>query len=76
MSKYDPLRRYLRRQRGREVRLGFADIERIIGALLPGAAAGPGWWHGAPVAGRRGRQAEAWHEAGYRAELVGRPLVR
>ena len=44
MAKYEPLRRYLARQKTARVELTFTDIERMIGAFLPKAAARPTWW--------------------------------
>ena len=44
MAKYEPLVRYLRRQKKAEVELSFRDIERIVGGLLPKASANLGWW--------------------------------
>lgn len=44
MAKYEPLARYLRRQKAAEVELSFRDIERIVGGLLPKASCDPKWW--------------------------------
>lgn len=44
MAKYEPLVRYLRRQKPAEVELSFRDIERIVGGLLPKASNDPLWW--------------------------------
>ena len=44
MSKYDPLYGHLRRQRQAELELTFAEIERILGAMLPNSADRPQWW--------------------------------
>ncbi|MGO4410049.1 MULTISPECIES: DUF7662 domain-containing protein [unclassified Brevundimonas] len=44
MAKYDPLARYLRRQKAAAVELSFRDIERIVGGLLPKASADLKWW--------------------------------
>lgn len=44
MSKYDPLSGHLRRQRQDELELTFAEIERILGAMLPKSAARQQWW--------------------------------
>lgn len=70
MGKYDPLRRYLRRRRDDLVELTFADIELIIGAILPHAANKPGWWANEAKTGRGLVQCSAWLEAGFEvAEL-------
>ena len=68
MAKYDPLVRYLRRQKALEVELRFRDIERILGGLLPKASANPQWWlvDGAALAPPQQR---AFAEAGYKPEL-------
>lgn len=44
MAKYEPLVRYLRRQKASEVELSFRDIERIVGGFLPKASADILWW--------------------------------
>lgn len=43
MAKYEPLVRYLRRQKTSEVELSFRDIERIVG-FLPKASTDLQWW--------------------------------
>lgn len=68
MAKYDPLRRFLRRRRTGDVLLTFDEIEQIIGALLPHAAANPEWWGNAASQARGRSQSYAWLEAGYRAQ--------
>ena len=76
MGKYEPLRRFLRRRRGEEVELSFADIERIIGALLPKTANDPVWWTNQPQRGRGFVQCGAWLEAGFHARPAGGETVR
>lgn len=44
MSKYDPLSGHLRWQREAELELTFAEIERILSAMLPKSAARQQWW--------------------------------
>lgn len=70
MSKYDPLRRFLRRRRGEAVQLSFDEIERIIVAFLPKAAHEPDWWGNDPASGPRAVQRRAWLDAGYRAQWL------
>lgn len=70
MAKYDPLRRYLRRQHRAEVELNFAEIERILGAMLPKAASDPAWWGNQIPAQTKAVQRAAWREAGYEAFLI------
>ena len=48
MPKYAPLAAFLRRQKRAEVDLTFRDIERIVGGILPKAAAVDGWWRADP----------------------------
>lgn len=68
MPKYAPLSRFLRRRRhDDEIRLSFAEIERIIGAILPKAAADLEWWSNTPATGRRAVQRLAWLDVGYLA---------
>lgn len=69
MGKYDPLRRYLIRQKGRRVELSFNEIERLIGAYLPKAALRAQWWDGGQDAPSEAAQLKAWLGAGYRARL-------
>jgi hypothetical protein len=62
MRKYEPLRRYLRRQRDGDCDLTFGEIERLIGALLPNRAAHSSWWTGAS-----GLHSQAWTSVGFEA---------
>lgn len=43
MAKYDPLRRYLVRQKAQSIELTFSEIERLIGAMLPKGAMNAAW---------------------------------
>jgi hypothetical protein len=65
MAKYDSIPKFLSRKHNAGILLTFGEIERIIGAALPRAAAQPGWWADAGSV-----QSDAWRSAGYRAELV------
>jgi hypothetical protein len=67
MAKYDPLRRFLRRNGNAEIGLSFAEIERMIGAMLPKSAERPQWWANESDPSSRHVQARAWLEAGYEA---------
>lgn len=64
MAKYDPLKRFLARQKADPVELSFAEIERLIGKLLPKRAADQDWW------------AEAVIGRGFKACFSGRERVR
>jgi hypothetical protein len=70
MSKYDPLRRYLSRQKGTTVILTFGEIESLIGRLLPKAAAHGDWWSKPAEGSPAPPQAAAWREAGFSAVLL------
>ena len=67
MSKYAPLYNYLRRKPGTEIQLTFADIERVIGQLLPKSAFRPQWWANERSPRSRHVQCTAWLDAGYEA---------
>jgi hypothetical protein len=77
MGKYDPLRDYLRRQRTAEVELSFAEIERLLAAMLPNSASTPQWWSNVKDLHTTHVQRDAWRDAGYDAFLItGRDRVR
>ena len=67
MAKYAPLASFLRRQKRPEVDLSFRDIERIVGGILPKAAAVDGWWRADP-SGPLMPQHIAFADAGFVAE--------
>jgi hypothetical protein len=72
VGKYDALGSWLRRRRQPVVELSFADIERIIRALLPHCAADASWWTNERKFERGFVQCRAWLDAGFEAE----PAVR
>jgi len=77
MGKYDPLRKYLSRQRSDDFELTFAEIERVLLAFLPHSAKQPQWWANAVGLSSSSVQHGAWHEAGFEAFLVqGKDRVR
>lgn len=82
MGKYSPLGAFLRRWRRKNgnlhcVELSFAEIERIIGAMLPRGATTIEWWSNAPPDGRDFAQCQSWLAAGYEANPVaGSEVVR
>jgi len=55
-----------RSQRRAGSRLTFAQIEGLIGAPLPKAAAYMAWWHD----DQSGVQSRAWLDAGFNAKLI------
>lgn len=65
MAKYEPLVRYLRRQKAAEVELSFRDIERIVG-FLPKASADLKWWRAEDVPSSP--QQRAFAQAGFTPE--------
>ena len=77
MAKYDPLSRYLSRQKTDAFELSFSEMERLIGALLPKAAAKAEWWSGLPAADPRAVHLTAWRSHRLRANLLpGQDRVR
>ena len=77
VSKYDALRDYLAGSGRREVELTYADIDRLVGGLPPGARDGLAWWSDDGVAVRHVQVRHGWGAAGYQiinidleAELV------
>lgn len=70
MAKYDPLGRFLGRRHGAEIEMSFADIERVIGGMLPNSAARPQWWANEIDPESRHVQSRAWRDAGYDAFLI------
>ena len=77
MAKYDPLRDHLRRERSAEFEMGFAEIERVIGAMLPDSANRPQWWANVTDPETTHVQRRAWGDAGFEAFLIaGKDRVR
>jgi hypothetical protein len=68
MGKYEPLAQFLRTQKTDEVRLTFAEIERIVGAKLPPSARKQrAWWSNNPD---NSVMTKVWLAAGFRSEQV------
>lgn len=77
MAKYDPLRRYLARQKTETVILSFSEIERLIGGILPKAAGHANWWTDLIEDDPKHVQKSAWRAAGYTAaRLAGEDRAR
>ena len=76
MAKYDPLKRYLSRQKTTRVELSFPEVERIIGAMLPKSAHRPQWWANETAADSSHVQSAAWRVAGFKAFLIASERVR
>jgi hypothetical protein len=57
--------------------MSFAEIERVLGAMLPKGADRPQWWANVSDPKTSHVQREAWRSAGYDAFLIaGRDRVR
>jgi hypothetical protein len=69
MNKYSPLYRYLAAQPGREIRLTFGELERILGDALPTSARHHRAWWGNQRTGPR-PHAQAWLAAGWKVQAV------
>lgn len=68
MGKYEPLTEFLKMQLGSEVRMSFAQIERVIGTKLPPVAQRHrAWWSNSPT---NNVMTQAWLDAGFRSEQV------
>ena len=76
MGKYEPLTEFLKKQSTAEVRMSFAQVERVIGGKLPASAQHHrAWWSNNP---NNSVMTKAWLDAGFRSEQVdmeGRKLV-
>ncbi|WP_156893862.1 DUF7662 domain-containing protein [Brevundimonas aveniformis] len=76
MAKYEPLEHFLRGRRETEIPLSFADIEEVIGAPLPPAAARHrAWWSNNPS---NNVMTKSWLSAGFiteRVDLASRRVV-
>lgn len=63
MSKYEPLTQFLARNGAEKISLTFEDIEKLIGAKLPGSASKyRAWWSNNPS---NSVMTKAWLDAGY-----------
>src|ERR1041384_4747372 len=68
MGKYEPLGRFLRQQRRREVPLTFGEIEKITGVKLPPKAQHQrAWWSNNPS---NNVMTRVWLEAGFESAQV------
>src|SRR5258708_24709969 len=68
MGKYTRLGEFLRAQRGREIPMTFAEIERVIGGKLPpNSPQYPAWWSNNPS---NNVMTKVWLSAGFRTEQV------
>ncbi|MBB5046502.1 hypothetical protein HNR60_001247 [Rhodopseudomonas rhenobacensis] len=68
MGKYEPLTEFLRKQATLEVRMSFAQVERVLGFKLPPVAQRHrAWWSNSPT---NNVMTKAWLDAGFRSEQV------
>jgi hypothetical protein len=68
MTKYDPLHTTLKKRTEPEIKLTFAEIERILQAPLPATARQRNqWWANETPPQSRHVQCHAWRDAGYKA---------
>ena len=68
MGKYSRLGEFLRAQRGKEIPMTFAEIERVIGGKLPpNSPQYPAWWSNNPS---NNVMTKVWLGAGFRTEQV------
>lgn len=74
MAKYDPLEAHLSRCGEEELELGFAEVERIMGGVIPPSASRPQWWANETRADGH-VQCRAWQSADYDAFLLPRSRV-
>lgn len=67
MSKYEPLRAFLVDAGSKELRVSFADIEKILGFPLPASKQYPAWWSNSST---NNAMTKAWLNAGYKTTNV------
>jgi hypothetical protein len=68
VGKYEPLTEFLQKQPSGEVRMSFAQIERVVGFKLPPVAQRHrAWWSNSPT---NNVMTRAWLDAGFRSEQV------
>jgi YD repeat-containing protein len=75
MSKYAPLREFLRRQRTSFVPMTFGEIEKVLGTTLPDSQKHRAWWSNNPS---NNVMTQYWLEAGFvteQVDITGRKLV-
>jgi hypothetical protein len=70
MGKYDPLASFLASQDTEEIRISFAEIERILEVPLPASKRYPAFWSNNPD---NSRMTKAWIDAGWRTRDVDIP---
>jgi hypothetical protein len=75
MSKYDRLGDYLRERGMGQIRMTFAEIERVVGTKLPKSQKHPAWWSNSTS---NNVMTKVWLDAGYetaQVDVVGQTLL-
>ena len=67
MSKYEPLGQFLKKQKRGQIKLSFAEIEKIIGSKLPKSKASRAFWSNNP---ENNVMTKEWIEAGFETQDV------
>ena len=67
MSKYEPLRSFLKSKGAPVIPMSFAEIEKVLGFKLPNSQRYPAWWSNNPT---NNVMTNEWLAAGYRTEQV------
>ena len=69
-SKYQPLTDFLKQRAGREVKLTFDEIEKVVGFPLPPSKTHRAWWSNNPS---NSVMTKAWLAAGFKTRRVDVP---
>lgn len=75
MSKYEPLRHFLKARKAKTVPMTFAEIEQVLGFKLPKSKMYPAWWSNNAT---NNVMTNEWLAAGFKTEKVdiaGKTLV-
>ena len=67
MGKYDPLKTFLETSSGDDIPMTFEEVEKVLGAPLPGSQRYPAWWSNNPS---NNTMTQVWLDAGFRTERV------
>jgi hypothetical protein len=67
MGKYEPLTAFLKGAGSRQLRMSFAEVEKVLGFQLPASKQYPAWWSNNPS---NNVMTKAWLAAGFKTEQV------
>jgi hypothetical protein len=67
MGKYEPLGQFLKKQKHNQIKMSFAEIEKIIGIKLPKSKASRAFWSNNPD---NNVMTKEWIEAGFETQDV------